>query len=75
MGYQQQDNSWFFFFMSTVCICGCVLAVAYFGYRSMEYSTEQTRIREEQETIRNEENNQFWQKAIPWGEYEDEVEK
>jgi len=59
------------------CFC-LVLVAAIISHTSVllkQQEIERTKIEQREETIRNEEDNQFWQKIVPWGEYEDEKEE
>jgi hypothetical protein len=68
---------------SVACVCVTIFAVI---YSISLYSVEATKIKaekdlkvaeihEREETERAEERAQFWQKLVPWGNYEEEGSK
>ena len=74
MGMFSREDRGFIAFIA-VCIMVTVCAGGYWITRSKEIETEHIKIQEQEETERTEENAQFWQKLVPWGEDEDEESK
>lgn len=56
----------------SIALCGTVM---YLYPQMAENRLRQIEIEQREETERNEEDNQFWQKLVPWGSYEDEEGK
>ena len=82
MSYRQ-DHPVLFTLGSVVCICVAlvagIFAVSYFSVERAKIEAEKEKaiaeVHEREETERVEENNQFWQKLVPWGNDEEEENK
>ena len=56
-----------------VTVTSCLGLVFYYELQQRQLQLQETQLIQEQETERTEERSQFWQKLIPWGDDESEV--
>lgn len=81
MSFKQDHPVWFYIF-SILVVCVAVVSIIWtIGNYSVqatkinaEKEIKRTEIEQIEETKRAEESAQFWQKVIPWGEYEEDKE-
>lgn len=76
MSYRQ-EHPYGFYSVIAICIVVAISVVSFFTYKTSIVNADAikqvTEIQEREATERTEERSQFWQKVIPWGSDEAEV--